>query len=77
MRSGYVALPNDTGALRRSGDEGAYWSTRANTVDKSHDFNFDIGVGHSGSDARWFAFPLRCLSSSESTPCHITQLCDM
>ncbi len=66
VRSGDVALI--AGVLRDAGITSVYWASRAGTYTSStsataYRFGFTIVMYASYADNRWYAFPLRCLST--------------
>ncbi len=72
VRSGLLNIINTTGTFRSVGEGGHEWSSRGSTKDAnganvSSAYNFHFyatGIGSSfGPWIRWYAFPLRCLST--------------
>ncbi len=64
VRSGDIYLPA-TGTFRDAGQYGYWWSSRSySTVTDAYRLGFHATiVSPSLSLARWYAFPLRCLST--------------
>ncbi len=68
MRSGYINLIITAGTLRNVGQAGFWWSLRAGTYTSSTSataYNLEFGtvVNPSHENNRYYAFPLRCLST--------------
>ena len=65
VRSGYVHLALTTGTSRYAGDTGDWWSSRGDIAAGAYNFYFNAtGILPSGGPSdRYFAFPLRCLST--------------
>jgi len=66
VRSGFVDLPNTDGTLRYTGTNSDYWSSRSYLTPifaYYFDNNPDGVYSSGGPNNRWYAFPLRCLST--------------
>ena len=64
MRSGYISLVDTTGALKDVGQSSFLWSSRSDVVASAHNLGFaSEGVNVSSYGRRYYAFPLRCLST--------------
>ncbi len=72
MRSGQVNLSASTGALRDDGIDGYWWTSHGSSkrfdnvsAPSAYNLNFDATrlYPSAGPDNRWFALPLRCLST--------------
>ena len=65
VRSGRFTITHSAGVLRLAGEEGRVWSKRAYSAATQarnlaiHAEYFNLGA----VDDRWYAFPLRCLST--------------
>ncbi len=70
MRSGYVNLIIAAGVFRNAGEWGPIWSSHANMYTSNTSatayyltFNATDVYPSLGPDSRFYAFPLRCLST--------------
>ena len=66
MRSGYIFLPGSSGGtFMGAGLRGHGWSSRTWTlVEAAYDLKFDASNVNASTDTnRYYAFPLRCLST--------------
>jgi len=65
VRSGRFTITQSAGALRLVGEEGRIWTQRAYST-TTHARNLAIHAEYfnlNAVDDRWYAFPLRCLST--------------
>ncbi len=66
VRSGYITLPIAAGTFRDAGIADLYWSSRSYSMStRAYNLLFNANEVNSlrNDYARWYAFPLRCLST--------------